>query len=201
MAKIHIYFEGGGAGGSLRSECRRAFGKFFERAGFAGRMPKVIPSGSRSKAYSDFCRAVLHPEPGVLPMLLVDSEAPVAGTPWSHVGQQQNDQWTCPQAATDDHLHLMVQCMESWFLADVEVLQQYFGNGFNQGALPATKNVETIAKSTVLNGLHSATRQSDKKGAYRKGRDSFELLERLNPQKVAAASMQARRLLSVLTSQ
>jgi len=72
--KIKIYIEGGGDQAKLKRACRRAFSKFFERAGFAGRMPGVVACGSRNKAFNDFCTAVATANDGVLPLLLVDSE-------------------------------------------------------------------------------------------------------------------------------
>ncbi len=44
---------------------------------------------------------------GPLPLLLVDSEAPVVGaSPWGHVARRAGDGWSRPAGAADDHLHL-----------------------------------------------------------------------------------------------
>jgi hypothetical protein len=102
--KIKIYIEGGGDQAKLKRACRRAFSKFFERAGFAGRMPGVVACGSRNKAFNDFCTAVATANDGVLPLLLVDSEGPVdslyqqAGNfkPWDHL--KRRDDWFRPAA-------------------------------------------------------------------------------------------------------
>ena len=48
--KVKIYVEGGGDQAKLKRECRRAFSKFFEKAGFKGKMPRVVASGSRGSA-------------------------------------------------------------------------------------------------------------------------------------------------------
>jgi len=39
--KLKIYIEGWGDHAKLKRACRRAFSKFFAKAGFAGRMPGV----------------------------------------------------------------------------------------------------------------------------------------------------------------
>ena len=92
----------------------------------------------------------------------------------------------------------MVQCMESWFLADKDRLEAFFGHGFHRYALPANPNVEEVAKNDVLGGLRNATRQCRSKGEYGKGRHSFDLLSQIDPAKVMAASPHAKRLVDTL---
>jgi hypothetical protein len=74
---VKIYVEGGGDQRKLKRECRRAFSKFFEKAEFKGKMPRVVACGSRNDSYADFCTAVKTSSTSELPLLLVDSEAPV----------------------------------------------------------------------------------------------------------------------------
>ncbi len=50
--KITIYVEGGGDTRRQQTDCRKAFSKFFEKAGFKGKMPTIIACGGRSIAYS-----------------------------------------------------------------------------------------------------------------------------------------------------
>ena len=92
----------------------------------------------------------------------------------------------------------MVQCMEAWFLADKDRLVAYYGNGFNQNALPARQDIENIAKNDVLNGLKNATRSGVSKGEYGKGQHSFDILAQIDPDKVVAASPHAKRLVNTL---
>ena len=87
--------------------------------------------------------------------------------------------------------------MESWFYADKEALERFFGRDFNAKALPGNKNIERIPKEDVLSGLKRATRNA-KRGRYDKGLHSFSILEQLDPQKVTAASPHARRLMDAL---
>ncbi len=143
--KVQVYVEGAGNPDLVR-QCRRAFKTLFERAGMAGRLPAVIPCGGRDQAYRDFANA---PRPkDVKVLLLVDSEAPVtAKTKWQHAG------WTCPAGASEDDLHFMVQCMESWFLSDRPMLAGFFGQDFREGALPRNPAIESIPKVDVYQGL------------------------------------------------
>lgn len=197
MVSVRIYVEGGGDQRELKTKCRKAFSAFFDKR-LAGRMPRVVASGSRQNAYDNFCAAWTNAEHGDFIVLLVDSEEPVAETSgsWRHL--ENRDKWRKPDGATDDHAHMMVQCMEAWFLADKDCLVTFFGPGFNEKALPSRFSIEEIPKKDIEDGLKRATRHCDRKGAYHKGNHSFELLGALNPEKVFAASPQAKRLIDIL---
>ena len=127
-------------------------------------------------------------------MLLVDSEGPVAAPVWQHL--KARDKWDRPFGVTDDQAHLMVQCMEAWFLADKECLAAFYGQGFIAKQLPQNTNVEQVPKSDAIRGLKMATRGT-KKGEYSKGSHSFEILEGIDPGKVKALP-HAAKLLAVL---
>ena len=122
--------------------------------------------------------------------------SPMGAGPWLHL--KNRDNWDKPAGAADDNAHLMVQCMEAWFLADKDALAKYFGGGFNWNALPGRPDVENISKSDLQNGLKNATKQCKPKGKYHKGRHSFAILTELDPKKVIAASPHAARLVAVL---
>ena len=196
---VKIYVEGGGEGQALKTKCRKAFQAFFTAAGLAGRLPRVIPSGGRKQAYDDFCTALKLAGADDYIILLVDSEAPVSVPPWQHVKEREGDRWDRPSAATEDHLQLMVQCMETWFLADKSLLAQFFGNLFRPSALPPNPCLEAIPKDDVLAGLSSATHACSPKQRYSKGRHSFGILEQLDPSKVSQSCPFAERLLRTLT--
>ncbi len=194
---VRIYVEGGGNLGALRSECRRGFSEFFRKFIPAGKQPRVIACGSRNEALRDF-RTALNAYPNEHIILLVDAEAPVAQgqSVWAHL--KQRDQWDPPHGATEDNTHLMVQCMESWFLADPDTLTAHFGQGFQASALPRNPNIEAIAKPDVFRALQNATRQTKTKGEYSKGGHSFQILTLLDPAKVRRASVHAERLATAL---
>ena len=193
-----LYVEGGGDRKDSRTKCRRAFRGFLLNAGLEGRLPRIFASGSRQQAYDAFRHALGAARGDDLAVLLVDSEGPVGidGRPWRHL--KDRDGWDKPAGADDDHVHLMVQCMEAWFLADRAALARYFGDGFNENSLPRLAAVEEVSKHDLVRGLNAATRNSRTKGAYRKGRDSFALLADLDPDKVADASPHAKRFLEAL---
>ena len=153
---------------------------------------RVVACGSRGDAYQRFKN---HDEGGTA-MLLVDAEGPVtAQNPWAHL--LASDGWARPASATNDQCHLMVQIMESWFLADVGVLESFYGHGFRRQALPGNPNIEQVPKQDVLSGLAQAI-SGTTKGSYRKGSESFEILAELDPLKVRNASTHADRFLRAL---
>ena len=203
---MKLYVEGGGDAGPLKTACRAGFSEFLRKAGLQGRMPRIVACGSRKNAYDSFCTAVAAGEEA---LLLVDSESAVpadcqrGGTkdwrPWGHLRDRQGDQWEKPAHAVEQDCHLMVQCMEAWFLADRETLRAFFGPGLNLNALPATENpLEMMAKERIYEALAKATRNCTPKAQYGKGEHSFKLLRLIAPDKVTAASVWAKRFVDTV---
>ena len=88
--------------------------------------------------------------------------------------------------------------MESWFLADRDALEGFYGQGYRSNALPSGQNVEQVPKQDVLDGLDQAARNT-KKGGYKKGAHSYEILAMLDPAKVKDASPYANCLIRALS--
>lgn len=195
MVEAKLIVEGGGQSKELRTRCREAFSELMRRAGFGGRMPRIIASGSRDDARDEFENYL---KVGQGSFLLVDSEAPVAvgAKPWAHL--KARDNWKRPVGAKDDHCHLMVQCMETWFLADVHALETFYGQGFAPNALPHTANIEVVSTKAVLDALERATRGTKTKGEYGKSAHSFKILHEIDPSKLRKASEWADRFFATL---
>lgn len=191
---VKLYVEGGGDSKALRTACRKGFRTFLEKAGLTGKMPSIAACGGRHDAYEDFKTAHTN---GQNAMLLVDAEGPVtASGPWQHLKAQHNN-WDRPASASDSQCHLMVQVMESWFLADPDALKSYYGQGFQPKSLHGNPNIDDVPKQDVFKRLKSATRDT-KKGSYDKGAASYELLAEIDPAKVRKASPYADRLIRAL---
>lgn len=195
LVTVKLYVEGGGDRRESKTACRKGFSEFIERAGLQGRMPNIVACGPRSKAYDDFKTA--HASGDGIAVLLVDAEGLVKSStgPWQHL--QERDRWNRPEKATDDQCHLMVQIMESWFLADVDAIERFYDDGFRTSALPPNPDIEKVSKQDVEKGLEGATRDT-KKGRYHKAKHSFEILANLDPEKVREASPYAKRLIEAL---
>ena len=203
---VKVYVEGGGSGAnsaSLQSELRRGFAEFFAKTDLGStRRPSVVACGGREQAFDSFRTAI---EQGEQALLLVDSETALNPShqspqdenwkPWAHLKAQAG--WGKPAKATDDDCHLMVQCMENWFLADKASVAAFFGQGFKEAALPSA-SLETVSKETVYVALQTATQSCKTKGVYGKGAHSFKLLRSINPAHVEAESPWAKRFLDEL---
>lgn len=176
--KVKLYIEGGGDRSSLHIKCRKGFRELLERAGL-NRMPSTKACGSRNAAYGDFKTALSTAAADEYPVLLVDSEAPVSQSPWQHL--QSRDGWERPAGVEDDQVQLMVQCMETWCVADREALREFFGACLREGVLPALENLEARTKESVQEALVNATRDCGHDKGYEKGKRSFELLGQLDP--------------------
>ncbi len=197
---VKIYVEGGGDHNkALQTQCRRGFSEFVRKAGLGGRMPRIVACGGRRQAYESFRTS--HEEAGRFgfPILLVDSEGPVTErTSWEHVRLRAGDGWERPEGASGDQIHLMVQAMEAWFHADRDTLREYYGQGFRLAALSQRNDIEDIPKADLFSGMRRATRDCQK-GEYSKGEHSFQILARIDPTRVRAASpVYAERFFGVL---
>ena len=199
---VHVYAESGGDHNeSLGNEFREAFSKFLGRmeSGVTQR-PKLHPCGSRKEAYDNFKTALAQ---GRNALLLVDSEAPIAPDhemvgayrPWAHL--RDRDNWDRPANASDGDCHLMVQCMENWFVADWDATGTFFGQGFDTRRKPGGA-VERIAKDDAISSLELASKNCKTKAQYGKGVHSFKLLALIDPKKVMKSSPWAERFIDEL---
>ncbi|MCL2167002.1 MAG: DUF4276 family protein [Clostridiales bacterium] len=213
---VKLFVEGGGDSNSLRTECRAAFTAFLQKAGLSGHMPRIVASGSRKSAYDDFCTAI---KSGTEAVLLVDSETAVVTPPgdtdynvydyrtwkpWYHLQNRtgQNgtvtDNWDKPSDTPDSDCHLMVESMETWFLADIAAVKGFYGQRFRESSLPSREDIENIEKNNVMDALEAAT-STTSKGCYDKGNHSFKLLAIIDPAKVIRSSPWAKRFVELLT--
>jgi hypothetical protein len=173
--KVKLYVEGGGDGKDLRIACTRGFRKLLGKAGYRLR---PVACGSRNAAFDRF-RTALRGRDDYYPMLLVDSESAVSGKPWEHLKKPGG--WKKPSRAKDDQAQLMVQCMETWCVADRKALRRFFGQCLQESALPQLDNLESRPKHDVQQKLKHATRPCGPNRMYKKGRRSFELIAELDP--------------------
>jgi hypothetical protein len=163
-------------------------------------MPVFVPCGSRGDALRRFSKAVRVRQPSSVNLLLVDSEAPISQctSVWEHVRQREEDGWKRPIGASESQLHFMVQCMEAWFLADIDALSAFYGKGFRHSVF-AKRSIEQISKEEVGGTLKAAARATTKR-EYDKGRHSFEILRRIDLHKLESASPFAKRFFDHLRS-
>ncbi len=202
VSEVKVYFEGCRTGANSRKakiEARMAFEKLAIKLGLTNK-PRFIPCGSRSSAFDDFCSALSVAKEGTLPLLLVDSEAPVTHpTCWEHLKNRPGDGWDKPAGAEEKHVYLMVECMENWFIADAKALENFYKNDdFLPKNIPARKDVEHIGKDEVFTALEAATARCKRKGQYHKGRHSWKLLALLDPETISKKSPHAKRFFDFL---
>lgn len=198
--EIRLYVEGGGDEGRTKRRFRQGFSAFLgelkERARAKRIRWEVVACGGRSSAYEDFCVAI-QSHPDAFNVLVVDAEGPAAaGSPWEHLRRRNEDQWNNP-GVEDDQCHLMVQTMEAWLIADPERLADYYGQGFQESALPGNLNVEQIDKARLETSLNNASRRT-KKGPYHKTRHAPEILETIRPAEVRRKAPGCERLFVTL---
>ena len=200
MVVAKLYIEGGGDSRHSSSKeqkirFRTGWHDFFKTAGVSHRT-KIVRGGERKRTFALFAAAVRNNSVDVIPLLLVDSEGPVTDgcSVWQHLKKQ--DIWVKPRGAKDNQAFLMVQVMETWFLANRKALKVFFGATFRENALKKWPQLENVPKKTVLNALKNATNACPVR--YNKGKVAFELLARISPHLVASACPHAKDLLDYL---
>jgi hypothetical protein len=237
MVSIRIYIEGAGnandddellpmqrpgfrskiiAGKETTSSLREGFSKFFQELVDIAKKQKIefriVMCGSRADTYENF-KLSLESNPESFNILLIDSESPISPhqNSWEHLRNRKEDQsWIRGDNLDydDDQCHLMVQAMEAWFIADIDALKGFYGEGFKEEkiirGMGNYQNIEQVSPKTLLVWLESATRHS-KHGEYdkktrRPPHHALEILKRLNADIVRQTSPYCDRLFNTLIS-
>jgi hypothetical protein len=192
---IRIYLEGGGPSKRRNTaiKCRQAFHLFFGQI-IPERRFHPVACGGRKETFDDFKHALVDPKhQNDTIILLVDSEMNVAAGMTAKEHLRNRDGWIFPASVPEEKVHMMVQCMEAWFMADKEVLANYYGHGFTVSSLPGNPNIEAINKKDIFDSIQHASRNT-RKQKYDKGRDGFEILGLISADRVCQASQHARHL-------
>ena len=193
VSGIAIYMEGGGEGSATKAALRQGMTEFLKPLKEAARNKalnlKVVVCGPRSEAFKRFRNAVNNSDDAVS-VLLVDAERPVNQSPRLHLRDQ--DKWNL-SFTSEDTIHLMVQTMETWIVADSGTLKSYYGQGFRAKNLPGAKNLERVPKTDVESSLGEATKDTQK-GRYHKIRHASDLLKRIDAERVKVRCCHCQRL-------
>jgi hypothetical protein len=136
MSSIAIYLEGGGGGKDSKATLRVGLEAFLSPLKDAIRAKawkwRLVCCGGRNAAFDGFQNAVRNGDDTIV-ALLVDAEGPLNGPARAHL--QFRDHWDL-KSCSDDVIHLMVQAMEAWVVADPDALAAYYGQKFRNNALP-----------------------------------------------------------------
>jgi Domain of unknown function (DUF4276) len=202
IKEIQIFIEGGSKGQNRASsqKLRLGFLQFFDELNQTARSKnikfKAIICGSIDETFRIFRYENTKANNAFL-CFLVDSDKPLEDNDTPKNFLEREKKWDLKNIA-DNQCHLMVQIMESWFLADVETLKSFYGQNFKHNAIPKQPNVEKIAKLDVENSLDKATNETSK-GKYHKIQHGAELLGKIETDKVKEKSAHCNRLFETIS--
>jgi hypothetical protein len=203
VTEIAVYIEGGGNTAGQKAELRQGFDALFANEKSKARDKrgglKFICCGSRQQAYEAFVNS-LAVNPKTINALLVDSETPIDPVPANeaedarvrvahlqqkagNAGRGQGDGWQLTNVPPE-RVHLMVQCMEAWIVADPDALEAFYQQHFKKASLPKRINLEAEPKADLYEKLKNATKGTTK-GEYGKIKHASKLLLRIDSEKVA----------------
>jgi hypothetical protein len=203
VTEIAVYIEGGGNTAEQKAELRQGFDALFasEKSKARGKRGslKFICCGGRQQAYEAFINS-LTVNPTAMNALLVDSETPIAPVPANKAedakariahlqqkdgtaGRGQGDGWELGNVPPE-RVHLMVQCMEAWIVADPDALEAFYRQNFKRDSLPKRPDLEQEPKADLSEKLKNATKDTQK-GEYGKIKHASKLLLAIDPVKVA----------------
>jgi hypothetical protein len=190
VTEIRIYYEGDAL-------LRPGFNQFFDQLSSRARALRcafhVIAGGSGPSACRDFGLA-LEAHPTALNILLKDSEGPLTAGLLESLCREQG--WG---KSHRDSIFWMVEMMESWFHADKEALEKFYGPDFKKNALKSNPKVEDIPKADLVTGLKKATKDT-LKGNYFDNKTSHgpKLLAQIKPDTVRKAAPNCGKLFTAV---
>jgi Domain of unknown function (DUF4276) len=199
VKEIQIFIEGGSKGQDrfssqkLREGFSMFFGEIIEKIRNQNIKFRINICGSTDQTFKIFTSANVKMTESFL-CLLVDSDKPLKESDTPRIFLEREKKWDL-KGISEDQCHLMVQIMESWFLADVETLKTFYGNNFFENAIPKHKDIEKVVKSDIEKSLKKAT-ENTTKAEYHKIKHGAELLAKIDINKVRAKSKHCELLFS-----
>ncbi len=199
MKILKVYVEGGGSTQFTRDPLRDGFDIFYHDLKLLAYNNDCeltfIPCGGKTETIRDFKKS-LKSNNDAIKVLLVDSDIPVTQQPKKHLIIDNPE-------ITNDQCHLMVQIMESWFLADLNALRGFYKDELYDEELNKYQdvmNVENIDKKDIKRVLINATKVTSfgDYWVYGKIRHASEILKRLDTNIVRRKAAHCDRLFKTL---
>jgi hypothetical protein len=150
---------------------REGFAKLLSQV-CSGRNPRIVMGEGKTQSIDMFLNTKQYTTPNS--MLLVDLDGPAEN--------KEKDIIENKLSAYSDRLYYMIQEMESWFLSQPEIINEYYQT--NLASKFATKNINRISEpdKVIMNIASKANHKTRK--TYHKVKDGAGLLLKLDARKL-----------------
>ena len=180
VAEVRIHYEGA-------PQLKEGLHSFLGKLAFGGysRQCRVrfIAGTGRDDTIHDF-RDAMKTHPSSWNVLLIDSEGPDDGRLFARLHLP---------VAQEESVFWMVQLMETWFVADIQALKRFYGQGLREAQLLIKRDMERVPKKDVLRWLEHATKATQK-GKYDNVDHATHLLGLIDPDLVQKVCPNCRRI-------
>jgi hypothetical protein len=200
VTEIRVYVEGGGDSNSGKSDVRRGFRQFLSQIIALARVKNIgwnITACGNTKATKNAFTTALRQRPTALNILIVDSDGPFDIDRSSSQHLFQKDEIDTLNIS-DEQCHLMVQVMETWLVADVNALMDFYGNNFNDNPIPKRQDIEQVGREEIYRILKEATKKTQK-GEYHKINHGLVILGKVDVATVRRKAPHCEQLFATLT--
>ena len=153
---------------TTNGDLKKGFVKLLQQ-NFTVKLPRIILGGGKLQTINKFKTNQLEAKSFLLLVDLDNTES-----------ERENDLKTNSIIQVEDSIFYMIQEMESWFLSQPEILDNFFGDGLSgkkiSSKIPKKKTSEILNPAELL---LSITKNS-KRGTYHKIKHAVELLKLLD---------------------
>jgi hypothetical protein len=183
-AKKILFIEG--ESNTPNGDLRQGFSKLLEKR-IDGNMPRINLGGGKSQTINKFLTNKLEAD---VKLLMVDLDGPEENKEPDLTGNNLSGQ--------QDKVFYMVQEMESWFLSQPNILDDFFGVDDKKKKVSDKLTKRNASEISDPKGVLKNATKNSRKGEYHEIKHGVELLKLLDAQKLEDSFVDFKKLIAKL---